>query len=35
VTSHLLLRKDELPVGDHVELAFLAGEVGCVVSLCP
>ena len=35
VTSHILLREDELAVGDHVELALLAGKVGRVVSLCP
>jgi hypothetical protein len=31
----LLLREDDLPVGDHVELALLAGKVGCVIPLGP
>jgi hypothetical protein len=35
VTTYGLLREDELPVGDHVELALLTGKVGRVVPLCP
>jgi hypothetical protein len=35
VTPNGLLREDELPVGEHVELALLARKIGCVVPLGP
>src|SRR5262245_64627626 len=35
MTADRLLREDELPVGDHVELALVSRKVGRVVALCP